>query len=123
MVTELLSANEDIFCASFLITPENVLVDNGQLTEAGLIENIAQTAAAGAGHLAGLKNEPVKAGYIGSIANLEIFALPQIGDVLNTQVTITDKVFDVNIIAGSVTCNGKLLATCEMKIFINNAAK
>ena len=33
----------------FLITAENVLTDKGYFTEAGLMENIAQTAAAHAG--------------------------------------------------------------------------
>jgi predicted hotdog family 3-hydroxylacyl-ACP dehydratase len=121
MVGKFLSADDENFCTSFLIEADNVLLDNDELTEAGLIENIAQTAAAGAGYHSGIKGEPISGGYIGAINNLEIFALPKIGDVLNTTVTITNKVFDVTIITGSVKCNDELLAKCEMKIFTNAA--
>jgi predicted hotdog family 3-hydroxylacyl-ACP dehydratase len=121
MVDKLLSADDENFETTFLIKSGNVLLDNDELTEAGLIENIAQTAAAGAGYLAGIKGESVLGGYIGAINNLEVFALPKTGDILSTTVIITNKVFEVTIISGSVKCNDELLATCEMKIFTNAA--
>ena len=102
------------------VREENVLVDNGELTEAGLIENIAQTAAAGVGYNAQQQGKPILTGYIGAIKNLEVFALPRVGDVIETDVIIEAHVFEVTIISGNVKCNGVLLAKCEMKIFIQN---
>ena len=94
------------------------MVCNNELSEAGLIENIAQTVAAGAGYMAKKNSEQVSIGYIGAVKNLEIFALPKVGDTINTGVAITNQVFGVTIVTGNVECNGINLAKCEMKIFI-----
>jgi predicted hotdog family 3-hydroxylacyl-ACP dehydratase len=83
-----------------------------------LLENIAQTAAARAGYMAQLENKPVQAGYIGAVRNMVVFALPLVNDKLLTEIKIEDQVFDVTMISGKVWCNEKLLAQCEMKIFM-----
>jgi predicted hotdog family 3-hydroxylacyl-ACP dehydratase len=101
-----------------LVQAENVLVSDGVLTEAGLVENIAQTAAARAGYIAQQLGKPMQPGFIGAVKNLEVFALPKIGDTIETEVTIENQIFDVTIIKGKITCKGVTLAQCEMKIFI-----
>jgi predicted hotdog family 3-hydroxylacyl-ACP dehydratase len=68
----------------FRIQASNILVENGRFTEAGLVENIAQTAAARAGYISTRSNQPVKVGYIGSLKNLEIYHLPKVNDELET---------------------------------------
>jgi len=105
---------------TFEVKSDNILVHNGQFTEAGLTENIAQTAAAGIGYINQQSGNMVLTGYIGAIKNLEIFALPNIGDVISTEVIIENQIFDVTIISGKITHNNMLLAKCEMKLFINN---
>lgn len=119
MVDKLLYSEEKITRTSFIIAQENIFFENGKFLEAGLIENIAQTAAAGAGYRSRLNNNPVSVGYIGAVKNLEIFALPKMNDELITEVTIEDQVFNVTIISGKVWCKEKLIAQCEMKIFID----
>lgn len=118
MIDELVSWDEVSSRTTTLIREENVLVYDGELSEAGLTENIAQTAAAGAGYVAQQHNNPILTGYIGAIKNLEIFSLPKVGDLIETEVIIENQIFDVTIISGSVKCRGVLLAQCEMKIFI-----
>ena len=121
MVDELLYADDTTSRTSFIIKEDNVLVDGGFFTEAGLLENMAQTAAAGAGYTAINAGKPVEAGYIGAVKNFEIFSLPAVGDTLQTEVTFSEHVFNVTIVSGTVTCNNKTVASCEMKIFIGNA--
>jgi predicted hotdog family 3-hydroxylacyl-ACP dehydratase len=118
MIDQLTYSDDTSSRSSFLIKQENIFVSNGKFREAGLVENIAQTAAARAGHESHSKNEPVKVGYIGAVKNLEIFSLPNVNDEIETEVAIENQVFDVTIITGKVRGNGKLLAQCEMKIFI-----
>nr|HMG82851.1 hypothetical protein [Ferruginibacter sp.] len=118
MIDQLIYSDDKSSRSSFVIKQENIFVSNGKFREAGLVENIAQTAAARAGHESRLKNEPVKVGYIGAVKNLEIFSLPNVNDTIETEVAIENQVFDVTIIVGKVKCNEKLLAQCEMKIFI-----
>ena len=60
-------------------------------------------------------------GYIGDIKNLEIKALPKINDELETEISVENQIFEVTIIRGSVQCRKKLLAECEMKIFISQS--
>lgn len=118
MVDTLVSASGNTTLTTLLILPGNVLVSDGELSEAGLAENIAQTAAAGAGYAAKQLGKPVQPGFIGAIKNLEVFALPKVGDIIETKVTIENQIFDVTIIKGKVTCKGEIIAQCEMKIFI-----
>jgi hypothetical protein len=99
---------------------ENIFVDKGFLTEGGLVENIAQTAAARMGYLCRLEGKPVPVGYIGAVQNLEIIDLPRIGDEIKTDITVTNQVFNVTLITGRVLYKETLLARCDMKIFISN---
>jgi predicted hotdog family 3-hydroxylacyl-ACP dehydratase len=118
MIDKLLYCGETITQTSFLVTEENIFVENEEFCEAGLMENIAQTAAARAGYIARLENKPVSGGYIGAVKNLEITSLPKINDKLITEIKIENQVFDVILISGRVCCKDKLVATCEMKIFV-----
>ena len=118
MIDELVSCNELGSSTTFQVKAENILVRNGKLSEAGITENIAQTAAAGLGYVTLRSNGPIVIGYIAAVKNLEIFAQPEVGDVIETNVTITNRVFDVTIISGSVKCGDIPLAKCEMKIFL-----
>lgn len=118
MVDTLVSSNDEATHTTLLVQAENVLVNDGVLTEAGLVENIAQTAAARAGYIAQQLGKPVQPGFIGAVKNLEIFARPKVCDTIETEVTIENQIFDVTIIKGKVTCKGVTMAQCEMKIFI-----
>ena len=118
MVGDLINCDEINSITTFFVKEDNLLVDNGELTEAGLTENIAQTAAAGFGYISQQNKKPVSVGFIAAIKNLEIFALPKVGETIETTVAITNQIFDVTVIFGSVKCNGELLASCEMKILI-----
>ena len=123
MVDKLLFSDGAITISEFLIREDNIFVENDCLKEPGLVENIAQTAAARAGYISQLENKPVALGYIGAIKNLEIFFLPQTGDKLITEITVENQIFDVTLISGKISCNEKEVAKCEMKIFINQIKK
>jgi predicted hotdog family 3-hydroxylacyl-ACP dehydratase len=119
MVDKLLYCDETTARTSFTVRPDNIFVEDGELREPGLAENIAQTAATRSGYASAAANEPTPVGYIGAIKNLEIMALPKTGDKLMTEIKIVNQVFDVTLISGKVFCDERLMAQCEMKIFIN----
>lgn len=118
MVDNILQSDEIIARSSLLVRQDNIFVSNGELGEPALVENIAQTAAAGMGLNSKAENKPVSVGYIGAISNLIIFALPKVGDVLETEIVTVNQVFNVSMISGKIWCNQVLFAQCEMKIFI-----
>lgn len=119
MVDRLTGFSEASTTTAFVIKADNIFVENGVFKEPGLVENIAQTAAARAGYVSRTENKPVLVGYIGAVNNLQIFSLPKTGDELITEITIENQIFDVTLISGKTSCNGQPVAQCKMKIFIN----
>ncbi len=116
MVDKLLQCDENKAVTTFCIPQDHVMVFNGEFAEGGLMENVAQSAAAGAGYV--LRHSGGHAGgYIVSVKNFEVFGLPKVGDVLTTAVEKTGRMFGVFTISGTVSCNNALVAKCEMSIF------
>lgn len=120
MIDKIIESGEKTTMSSFMVKADNLFVENGVLKEPGLVENIAQTAAARAGYTALDSGEPVRVGYIGAIRNLEISGFPEINDEIITEIRIEKQIFDVSMITGKISCKGNTIASCEMKIFIVN---
>jgi 3-hydroxyacyl-[acyl-carrier-protein] dehydratase len=124
MVDTLWENDDTTTISGFTIQPSNIFCENGFFTEPGIIENIAQTAALRAGYtISVMANEgtltgPPPVGYIAAIKNLTINQLPKVGSVLKTEILIKQIVFDITIIDAKTFCNGELIASCEMKIFL-----
>jgi predicted hotdog family 3-hydroxylacyl-ACP dehydratase len=120
MIDELLHWDQKSARSCLLVSRDNILVEHGRLSEAGLLENIAQTAAAGIGARSLMEDQPAPVGYIGAIQNLEIFELPAINEEIKTEISIKNQIFNVTVIEGTVRNQDKVLARCDMKIFISN---
>ncbi|MEO6316908.1 MAG: 3-hydroxyacyl-ACP dehydratase [Chitinophagaceae bacterium] len=123
MIDELTGSDGSFTSTRLEVRADNIFVQNGVLTEPGLLENIAQTAAARAGYEAKKEKAPVRVGYIGAVKNFEVFHLPAVGEVLETSIILGNQVFDVSVINGTITCGERIIAKCEMKIFIKNHKK
>lgn len=119
MVDTLVSVSEASIITGFTVREDNIFLMDGEFKEPGLVENIAQTAAARAGYISKTEGQPVQVGYIGAVNGLEIFSLPKTGDELITEISIENQIFDVTLISGKIVSNGKTVAQCNMKIFIN----
>lgn len=117
MVGKVLQADPKLYKTSFDITADNLFVVNGRFTEPGLVENMAQTAAAGTGYMYQQKGETVPVGFIGAIKGLKIHALPHVGDVLHTEVVILHTLLNVHVVQATVHVGEEKIASCEMKIF------
>lgn len=117
MVDRVLLADPKMSSTSFLIRDDNIFVVNGLFTEPGLVENMAQTAGAGTGYRYQLAGEQVPVGFIASVKNLKIFALPKTGDELITETTISHTVMSMHVVEAAVYVNEEKMASCELKIF------
>lgn len=118
MIDNLLSCDDNTVVTDFLVREDELLVLNGQLSESGLLENIAQTAAAKVGYECHIRQIPVPLGFIGGIGKVKINKLPEIGETVKTIVDIDKMVFGVTIIKASSFVGDELLISCEMKIVI-----
>lgn len=119
MIGGLLAVEEQATRTGLQITADNIFVENGRFTAPGLMENIAQTAAARVGYIARQENTPVPVGFIGAVKDLEVFELPPADAFIETETIITYQVFNATMVTGKVLFEGRVMAQCEMKIFIN----
>jgi predicted hotdog family 3-hydroxylacyl-ACP dehydratase len=118
MIDKLVYADETTAVSSFQILPTTLFVENEKFTEPGLVENIAQTAAAMVGYQCSLQNEPVPIGFIAAVKDLKINFIPVLFSTIQTKVAVINTVMNITIVEGRVEQLGKLLCSCEMKILI-----
>ena len=122
MVDKLLASSRETTKTALTVREDNIFCDNGILSSAGLIENIAQTCAARASNIS--KEEGsiggVKIGFIGAIRNLEIARLPKIGETIVTQVNLVEDVFQMTLVHATVNVESEIITSCEMKISITD---
>ena len=103
------------------VTADNIFVENNELTEAGIMENIAQTCAARMGYINKcLCFENVKIGFIGAIKDLVLAELPKVGDELKTTIEVVNEIFAITLVNAKVEVADKQIASCEMKIAITD---
>ncbi len=118
MIDRVVSVAGQETVTSFIVRAGNVFCEDGYLREPGLIENMAQTAAAGAGRKPGVESGKPPLGFIGGIKNLHIYHLPHIGTELTTKVYVEHEVFDATVINAKIFSAETLIAECELKIFL-----
>lgn len=118
MIDTLVSVHGAVTETSFQVKSGALFVADDLLQEAGLIENIAQTAAAGVGYTCTVNNEAVPVGFIGAVKNLHIMYLPAIGETLHTRVEVLEEIFDMSLIKGESFVGEKPVLSCEMKIVL-----
>jgi len=116
MIDALITADEKSARGQLYILESNLFIDNGILAEPGLIEFIAQTAAAYTGYKNKTTNKEVSEGYIGAIKNLVIYELPKVNSFIQSEIVVENEIVGYTIIAGRVYQNEQLLAECEMRI-------
>ena len=125
MVHGLLMHNSQQTLTSFTIEKGNIFIENGLFTEAGLIENMAQSAALRTGWISAKAMEedaefsPV-VGVIGAIKNLEIFRKPEVNSRLETTIDLLTEFGSATMVEATVRKDGEVLATAELKIFLTN---
>lgn len=118
MVDAIISCTDTDVVTQFEVVKDNVFVRDYVLQEPGIIENMAQTAAAKAGYEVKKRNAEPFLGFIGAIKDLKIYAFPKVGDVLKTTVTVKMDVMGITLISAESVCGGNKIAECEMKIVI-----
>ena len=120
MVDEFIGIEDNISKTRFTVKADNIFVDEGKLSECGIIEHIAQSAAARVGYVFKNNDQPIPIGYIGSVNNFEINDFPKVGDVISTDIEIIHEVFNITLIQAHCRINDVEIASCKMKIFLDN---
>lgn len=120
MVDSFLGISDNISRTCFTVTEENIFVNDGIFSECGLIEHIAQSAAARVGYVFKGRDERIPIGYIGSINDFKFVALPVVGDRIETEVEVIQEVFNITLIQARCFIGNNMAASCRMKIFLSD---
>ena len=118
MVDEAVDFSDDS-CTTFLaVRNDNYFTIGGdELAETGLIEHMAQSASALAGHKSlGAETPPV--GIIGEVKHFTCHKRPQIGDRLTTAIKFGLSFGNVTIARATTHIGDELIAEAQLKIFI-----
>lgn len=118
MIDKLISTDETQTTTELNITSDNLFVSNEHFLEPGLIENMAQTAAAGTGYKASLEQKAPTVGFIGQIKNLQVQSLPKVGDKIITTTKNVHQIINAMIVQAEILCEHKMIASAEFKIFL-----
>jgi predicted hotdog family 3-hydroxylacyl-ACP dehydratase len=128
MVDLILDIDANFVETIFLIKEDNIFVDKNIFTEAGLIENTAQTCSSIVGKKYffeddGTENENVNViGFISALKNLKIHSLPKVNDTITTKATLVSKFVGDDYTLCTMSCESyleeKMLLECEINLFI-----
>ena len=118
MVDVVWSATDSGAETGLTIHDDNIFVRDGLFREPGLIEHIAQSAAAFAGYGTYIRGEEPRLGYIGEIKDCNFHDLPALGSELRTELKLIAEVKGISLVTAQTTCNGQPVADCQRKIIV-----
>lgn len=119
MIGKLIHFDQTLTVTETLVQEENIFVDDGRFSAAGLMENIAQTCAARIGYANKyILKKDIQLGFIGAVRNFEVKALPKVGDIIVTRVEVKEEIFGMTLAYATIECDGEMLVSTEMKIAI-----
>lgn len=122
MVDSLESCDARTVVTRLTVRDDNVFLGEKGISTSGLMECMAQTAAARTGWI--LKNNPgaenkiAPIGVIGSIKHFKLHFQPVTGSVLITTVDIEYEIMQATIVRAKVETDGTLAAEAELQIFL-----
>jgi len=114
---------DELHCQSALtITGDNLFLESsGLLAEEGVLEHIAQTAAAHIGYQQLQAGEGIRLGYIGDIKRCTVTGtMPAAGAILCTRLTVMSKVGDITLVSAETSVEGTPILNCRMKLASDN---
>jgi predicted hotdog family 3-hydroxylacyl-ACP dehydratase len=120
MIDQLTECREKAAKGSLRIKESNVLAHNGYLQEGGLLECIAQTAAAYTGYIQRSSQKEIARGYIGAIKNLTIYSLPAVDTIIQSEIIVENELLGYTILTGRIFQHDQVLAECEMRILLES---
>ena len=110
---------------SLEVRADNIFVDNGHLSVAGINENIAQTCAARIcaarmGYISRSSGERIRIGVIVAITGFSVSRTPLTGEVLTTTIDVVQEVFQVTLVHATVRVGDELIAETDLKIALQD---
>ncbi|MBP6365247.1 hypothetical protein SDC9_25777 [bioreactor metagenome] len=111
--------NNTLFQSGFTPDEGDYFVVDGYLTEPGVIEHMAQSAAASSGWSYRERGEKIPVGFIGAVADFELKYLPVCGAEIRTNIRFSGEFGGISLVEAESFQNGETFAKGKLKIFID----
>ena len=116
LVDKVLHSSEEETETVLEIREDNIFLDEGHLSMAGLLENMAQSCACRMGCRCIVAGSPVRIGVVGAIRNCIMERLPRLGETLHTHVCIMEEVLNLTLASVVVKVGDETIATTLIKM-------
>ncbi|MBQ8056662.1 MAG: hydroxymyristoyl-ACP dehydratase [Paludibacteraceae bacterium] len=117
MVDRYYGIEDEVSYSALTVKEDNIFCQNGCMRESGMVEHMAQSAAAYIGYNDLKSGNPISLGFIGTIDDLQINFLPKVGQKLETKVFTLQVVMVVILVKIETYVDGQLAASCKMKVY------
>ncbi|MEZ7874527.1 MAG: hydroxymyristoyl-ACP dehydratase [Bacteroidales bacterium] len=111
--------SDSLFQTGFTPGEVDYFVVEGFLTEPGVIEHMAQSAAASSGWSYRERGEKIPVGFIGAVADFELTCLPVSGVEIRTTIRFSGEFGGISLVEAESFQNGESFAKGKLKIFID----
>lgn len=118
MIDKIVSHSEVKTITSLVVKNTTLFVEENIFQSSGVIENIAQSSAARMGMQTAEEGRKPLLGYIASIKNLNISRLPLVGETIQTEIIVTNKINNIIVVKAESRVDDTIIANCELKVFI-----
>lgn len=111
---------EGVSTTGYTVVPAGLFVAGGRMSECGIIEHMAQSAAARIGWCCRAEGRPVPVGFIGAVSRLEFHDLPRTGAHLRTRLRIVQEIGPLSLAEVRTEADGRPLAEGNLKIYLQS---
>lgn len=120
MVDQFLGISDGVSWSGLTVRPDNVFCTGGVFAAPGIVEHMAQSAAARAGYSFRKDGCPVPLGFVASIEKMHFSgSLPRPGDSLRTSVEVVADIFGMCLVHAVCWRGEEVLAEGDMKIYLD----
>ena len=111
---------EGVSTTGYTVVPAGLFVAGGRMSECGIIEHMAQSAAARIGWCCRAEGRPVPVGFIGAVSRLELHDLPRTGVHLRTRLRLVQEIGPLSLAEVRTEADGRPLAEGNLKIYLQS---
>ena len=111
---------EGVSTTGYTVVPAGLFVAGGRMSECGIIEHMAQSAATRIGWCCRAEGRPVPVGFIGAVSRLELHDLPRTGVHLRTRLRIVQEIGPLSLAEVRTEADGRPLAEGNLKIYLQS---
>ena len=120
-IDSVVSFDDAVTVVRYTVPSEGVLIENGVLSSAGVIEHMAQAMAARVGYVSKyILHVPIQIGMLGQVRDFSLSRHPGSGEVLTTEVRLLHEMMGISLAEVNVYCGEEKIAGAQIKTVIKD---